>query len=414
MPLLPPANLRPVVLVVNDLARAASSQIATLLEGAEVVECPSSDAAWSTLVAGRRYSAVVTGKVDAYLGATATRLGVPVVTLDGTAISGLEETIAALRFIPRGSWAPIADGRHRPEEGGRLVTVCGPGGTGTSTLAAGLAGLAGPVGLAGADVSAGGGTGAAITANRGGNQPGWSVILADFALHADQAYLHGLPEPAVGLLDLATLAHARPLAAPDVACHSVPMSGYRLVPGLARPCHWTAVSPPAFDEVLDGVRSACRLVVADITGEFEGESDSGSMDVEERNHMARRCAATADVVVAVGAFGPAGWRRLSGMVNDLLDHGVDPARILPVVNRADHRHLSPGAPLRRHLCGLPVPVVELASFATDARVVPLDRAVALVAPLVASVSSLLSRVRPADRTTRPLRVAPGTLGLAAR
>lgn len=384
MPLLPPAELRPVVLVVNDLARATSSQIATLFEGAEVVECPSSDAASSTLVAGRRYSAVVTGKADAHLGATATRLGVPVVTLDETAMGDLEEAIAALRFVPRGSWAPILDASDRPEEGGRLVTVCGPGGTGTSTLAAGLAGSRLPA----------------------------SVILGDFALHADQAYLHGLPEPAVGLLDLVTLARARPLAAADVACHSVPMPGYRLVPGLARPCHWTAVSPPAFDEVLDVARTACQIVVADVTGEFEGESDSGSMEVEERNHMARRCAATADAVVAVGASGPAGWRRLSGIVDDLLDHGVDPARILPVVNRVDN--LSAGASLRRHLCGLPAPVVELASFATDAPVVPLDRVVTLVAPLVASVSALLTRVRPPDRITRPVRVAPGTLGLAAR
>src|SRR5579884_2431192 len=138
MPLLPSAASRPVLLIANDLARAVSSQFLSLFEGAEVVECPSSDAAWSALVTGRRYSAVVTRETDAHLGATATRLGVPLLTLDG-ANGDLENAVASLRRVPRASWAPTTEARQPPEGVARLVTVCGTGGTGTSTIAAGLA-----------------------------------------------------------------------------------------------------------------------------------------------------------------------------------------------------------------------------------------------------------------------------------
>jgi hypothetical protein len=36
------------------------------------------------------------------------------------------------------------------------------------------------------------------------------------------------------------------------------------------------------------MRSAFSVVVADVCGDTEGEADSGSIEVEERNHMAER------------------------------------------------------------------------------------------------------------------------------
>ncbi len=113
------------------------------------------------------------------------------------------------------------------------------------------------------------------------------LLLADFALRADQAFLHGAEDAPTGLLDLVEAGRYRPLSAVDARRHTLALGSRRLLPGLRRPEHWTAVSPPAFDAMLTGLLRFFGLVVADITGEFEGEVETGSLDVEERNHMAR-------------------------------------------------------------------------------------------------------------------------------
>src|SRR5205085_8227430 len=90
----------------------------------------------------------------------------------------------------------------------------------------------------------------------------------------------------------------------------------------------------AFDAALDGARRAYKAVVADIDNDVEGEQECGSIDVEERNLFARAISARADVVVVVGLPGPKGLHRLVRLVDALVEHHVDPGRILPVINRA--------------------------------------------------------------------------------
>src|SRR5579864_5060441 len=125
--------------------------------------------------------------------------------------------------------------------------------------------------------------------------------------------------------------------APNRRCSTtfaVPERGYRLLLGLRRRRAWSTIRPKAFHAALDGLRSAFRAVVADVDADVEGEDDGGSIDIEERNVMARATCATADVVVAVGVPGMKGIHSLAGVVTDLIDVGTPAGRIVAVINQA--------------------------------------------------------------------------------
>jgi len=204
--------------------------------------------------------------------------------------------------------APVVQGYR-----GRLVAVTGAGGTGRSTVSAALAqGLASdPRNL---DL----------------------VCLADLALHAEQAMLHGSPDvvPAVGELVEAHRAGTPSVDEVRRLTWQVTDRGYHLLLGLRRHCDWTAVRPRAFAAGLDGLRRAFRVVVADVDADLEGERATGSVDVEERNTIARVTALAADLVVVTGLPGMKGLHSLLRTTRDLLAHGVPAVRLLPVVNRA--------------------------------------------------------------------------------
>ncbi len=108
--------------------------------------------------------------------------------------------------------------------------------------------------------------------------------------------------------------------------------GYRLLLGLRRPRYWATIRPRAFEAAFDALRRSFGTVVCDVTADFEGEDDGGSIDVEERNVMARTAVQRADAVVVVGACGVKGLHALVRVVGDLLAAGVPAARMVPVVN----------------------------------------------------------------------------------
>jgi hypothetical protein len=429
--LLSPAPLRPVLLVVDDAAGTIVTRLRRDAPDAEVVAVRSAEAGWSALISGRRFSAVVApaaggagdgdrpalvaAGVDPHLVEAAATTGTPVLALGpGAALGALAAGVLPVADpVPRADWPPqLGPPTGDPEtlsklhrtggfvaapslDGGvagvspgpdglegRLVVVCGPGGTGASTLAAAVA--------------------RALARRRRG------ALLADFALRADQAMLNGLEDPAAGLLDLIEAGRYRRLTAIDARRHTVPAAGCRLLPGLRRSGHWTAVTPSLFDQLLAGLLELFDLIVADVTGEFEGEAETGSIDVEERNHMARRSALAADVVVVVGGIGNGG-HRLARVVDELLDLGVDPARILPVV-----RCLAYGSniesTIRSPVCGLPAPPVTVA-FAGEEGGGHFPSIA--VGDLVAAVSWFLADVVARDRRPPLVRVTPGSLGCVA-
>ncbi len=196
---------------------------------------------------------------------------------------------------------------------GRLVAVTGAGGVGRSTVATALsAGLA------------------ADPRDRG------LVVLADLALHAHQALLHDVGDVVPGLLELVEAHQGGALPPVEVRalCFVLADRGYDLLLGLRRHRDWTALRPRACEAALDSLRRSYRQVVADVDADVEGDAQCGSTDVEDRNLLARHSLVAADLVLAVGIPGVAGVQSQLRVVRDLLELGVDAARIVPVINRA--------------------------------------------------------------------------------
>jgi hypothetical protein len=291
------------------------------------------------------------------------------------------------------------DGGYR----GRLIAVTGPGGAGRSSVSIALA------------------QGLAADARNAG-----LVCLADLALNADHAMLHASPDVVPGVVELVE-AHRGGVPTIDAVRSLtwwVDERGYHLLLGLRRHRDWTAVRPRSFTAALDGLRRGFRVVVADIDDDLEGERTSGSVDVEDRNTMARVVVQAADLVVVVGAPGMKGTHSLLRVVRDLLDHGVPGDHVLPVVNRAP-RSPRARAELARSFgdllavsagsTGVPSPVHlparrNLDELLRDGARFPEP----WVAPVCGAVLALLDRDTSergiADHSPEPAAIVPGSLG----
>lgn len=412
----------------RDLARWATSAAVPC----EFVKCVSVEEVRARLASSRTFSALIVDSsvpgVDRDLVDVARRGGCAVLVVDdgrverdweGLGASALLESgfdrvdlVSALHATAR----PV--GRHdiafdgtRPEDTpppwrAPLVAVTGPGGTGASVVAMAVA-----QGLADDPRNAG------------------MVLLADLALHADQAMLHDARDVVPGLLELVD-AHRSGQPTPDevrALAFDVANRRYHLMLGLRRHRDWAALRPRAVEAALVGARASYRLVVADVDADVEGERECGSVEVEERNVLARAATSSADVVAVVGVTGPKGVHSLARTVREVLTV-VDPARVLPVVTRA------PRSPRRRAEISRALAVLVTAAGGvappSPALYIPewrhLDDAIrdgtrlptAATRPITTAVLSLLHRVAampaPAsgDDELRPLR--PGELGAWAR
>jgi hypothetical protein len=282
---------------------------------------------------------------------------------------------------------------------GQLISVCGPGGTGASVVAMALTqGLAADPRLAG------------------------RVVLADLALRADQAMLHDAADLGPGTQELVE-AHRLGRPEPDevwTTTFDVPRRGYRLLLGLRQPEAWSALRPRAIDASIVGLRRTFLAVVADVTGDVEGEVESGSVEVEERNHLARSAVLHSTVVVAVGAPGMKGVHSLAALIRSLTRVGVAPGRIIPLVNRSP-RSPRARAELARALASLlstsgtgaalagPVhlPERKVEDVLRDGGLLP----AALVDPVVDAVQAVAARQADSSppRASRSL-IKPGSLG----
>lgn len=196
---------------------------------------------------------------------------------------------------------------------GRLVAVTGGGGAGTSTVAMALA-----QGLA------------RLPGNTG------SVVLADLAGCGDLAMYHDVRDVMPGLQELV---EAHRSTSPSRAVvrrllFDIDERGYSLLLGLRRSRDWTALRPRALDAAVESLRASFRAVVADVRPEFDGEAETGSVDLEERNGPSRVAAVGADVVVVCGDASLKGIHALIRTEREVLGVGVDAGRVLRVVTRA--------------------------------------------------------------------------------
>ncbi|HLI00557.1 MAG TPA: hypothetical protein VKV06_07205 [Acidimicrobiales bacterium] len=390
---------------------------------AEFVKCVSSEEVRARLASGRAYSALLVdaslASFDRDLVAAAATSYTPVIAITdgrGPAWSPGELGVAAvlpaafdreqLVDVLTASAHPIARGDELPPLlaavsapaawRGRLVAVCGPGGTGASTTAIATA------------------QGLGTDARYGGR-----VLLADLALRADQAMLHDAGDLGPGVQELV---EAHRLGRPDLAeigsyTFDVPRRGYRLLLGLRRPSAWAALRPRATEAAVASLRQAFQLVVADVTGDVEGEAEGGSLDVEERNHLARCCVLQADLVLVVGSPGFKGIHTLASTLRALVDAGVDQGGLVAVLNRAPRSprarseiaqavaHLAPAIALTTPVW---IPERPLEPALRDGTPLPAP----VVQPLTAAVRSLLER-RPAQLGAEvggPTLIEPGSLG----
>ena len=283
---------------------------------------------------------------------------------------------------------------------GLVAAVCGPGGVGTSTVAAALA-----QGL-GHDT----------------RTPG-DVVLADLALHAEQAMLHDVRDVVPGIQELVEAHRSGRPGADEVRAltFDVVERRYHLLLGLRRARYWAMLRPRSFEAAVSSLRAVFGAVVCDITADFEAEDDAGSADVEERNLMARTAARSADVVLAVGRPGVKGLHSLVRVLADLSGCGVPAGRIVPVVNEAPRQPRS-RAEITRALADLAVPAMgggrTVAPVFLPSRRV--DEAVRDAAPwpaplpvtLARSFHAVVERLGPAGDAGSPEleRVVPGAVG----
>jgi hypothetical protein len=392
---------------------------------AEFVKCVSAEEVRVRLKSGRRHSALLVDasspSLDRDLVDAAVEAGTPVVVVRdsrgsrfslrdlhvsaelpaGFTRDELVEVLAThCRVVGRGDDLPaaVAD-PPAPLWMSHLFAVCGPGGTGASTVAIALA-----QGLASDPRYAGG------------------VLLADLARHADQAMLHDAMDLGPGVQELVEAHRVRRPDPEEVrrTTFGVPRRGYLLLLGLRQPEGWSALRPRAVDASLDGLRRSFGAVVADITGDFEGASEGGSADVEERNHLARATALRATVVLAVGAPGLKGMHSLGCLIRSLAGIGVAPGRIVAVVNRAPRspraradsaRALAAvlsGSDVELALSG-PVHVPERKIEETLRDGTPLPGPI--VDPVLRAAGLVANRLSDsAPPAAHPTRIAPGSLG----
>ncbi|HVM53670.1 MAG TPA: hypothetical protein VM262_10780 [Acidimicrobiales bacterium] len=310
----------------SEVSRWATAAIVP----AEFVKCVSPEEVRARLASGRSWSAALLDgslpAVDRDLLAAARDAGCAPIVVDDRETTRWRSIGAAavlpsvfdrgtlldvLASVARSVEHPV----HLPDLGGTagddgasalVAAVCGPGGTGASTCAAALA-----QGLAAS---------------------GRATVLADLALHAEQAVLHDVHDIVPGIQELVE-AHRNGTpsdAEVKALTFEIVERGYAVLLGLRRARHWPTLRPRAFAAAFASLRGAFDALVCDITADFEGEDDAGSADVEERNVAARTASAEADVVVVVGRPGVKGVHALIRVIADVAGAGTPAARVLPV------------------------------------------------------------------------------------
>jgi hypothetical protein len=395
---------------------------------AEFVKCLSAEEVAARLASGRPFSALVADgclpAVDRDLVARATASGCAVLVVDDRRVNrdwaglgvarvlpadfGRDDLLHALaaeaRMVQR-SHARAEDLVARPVPTGwrgTVVAVTGPGGTGASTVAMALAQALGD------DVRQAG-----------------MVLLADLRLHAELAMLHDAGDVCPGVQELVESHRGGLPSADEVRSLVLTPAGrpYHLLLGLRRARFWPALRPQAFAAAFESLEHAFRIVVCDVDADLEGEDDGGSVDVEERNVMARTAAARAQVVFAVGLPTMKGLHGLVRVIDGLLAFGVAADRILPVLNRAPRSARSRAA-LTSSLAELVSPLARAAGSGIDVAgpiFLPerrIEEALrdgvrlpsALTAPLAGAFRAVTERARPGSADDAPEPVRPGSLG----
>ncbi|MGH9189908.1 MAG: hypothetical protein ACRD0Q_07750 [Acidimicrobiales bacterium] len=395
---------------------------------AEFVKCVSAEEVRARLASGRRFSALVADAglpgVDRDLCTAAGSAGCAVLVVDtdtdrdwlalGAARVlpsdfGRDDLLSALASAASPVNQPALDpdaftSRPPPTTWrGSVVAVTGPGGTGASTAAMALA--------------------QALGQDAAGDGQVRQVVLADLRLNAEQGMLHRCDDVVPGVQELVQahrLGRLAPEAVRALAFDAVD-HGYHLLLGLPRSRFWPALRPRSFEAAFDSLQATYAVTVCDVDADLEGEDVGGSIEVEERNVMARTAIVRADAVVVVGLPSVKGIHSLVRVMGDLAAFGVAPERVLPVLNR------TPRSPRSRArlaatvaelgsatLSGVPgglvfLPEREIERHTLEGSPLPGE----LGSLLVGALGALMRRVPdqpPGSVPCQPEQIRPGSLG----
>jgi hypothetical protein len=160
------------------------------------------------------------------------------------------------------------------------------------------------------------------------------VVLADLTLDGLHRGLHGIEQGAPGLPELVASCRFAPPAPATLqdSIHRV-VGGYDLLPGLRHHHDWVTVGSRSAAMLVAFLRSERATVVAHVDRDLEGEADTGSFDVEDRNVLARTAVRAADLVVVAGGRDRTGRQALLTTREALGRFGIPEARTLGVAVR---------------------------------------------------------------------------------
>lgn len=328
----------------TELGRWSTSGAAPV----DVLRCLGGDEALATLGSGRRASALLVdarSALDRDLVAAAAAQEVPtVVVSDGSvhrdwdalgcaAVIDAEFGRDRLLAVLTEHTAPV-DRSRRP---GRVtlaqrdlpptsfVAVLGTGGSGTSTVAMGVAqSLAETPPTRQADDTR------RTRADAGQND----VLLVDGARRGELAMYHDVGDVIPGLPELVE-AHRNDRLDPHGAralTFAIERRGYDLLLGRRRPADWVVLRRRAVEASVDTLARSYRVVVMDVDADLDGESETGSADVGDRHSVTAIALDRADVVLVVARPGMKGLHALAGLVDEVVGAGVPPVRVQPVIN----------------------------------------------------------------------------------
>ncbi len=266
---------------------------------------------------------------------------------------------------------------------GSLVAVCGSHGAGASTLAMALAqGVAQQLGSAG------------------------SVALVDLRLPGDLAMYHDQPDAPSAVMSLVEAHRGASLgtAATESLLMPIPERGYDVLWGARRSREWTALRPRAVQASMASLTRAYRYVIADCDHELDGEPETGSVDLEERNCLTRTAIHECDLCVVVTRTDMKSVYDCVRIVRELVEHNVGLDSILVVFNSAPRSpaHKAGLTATLRALLGDACPVTSPIFVARKdlegihRRVAPLPSSV--VNPICSAVLQVLDRASAASRS----------------
>lgn len=389
----------------------------------DLIKCMSADEVDAVLGSGRQLSALLVDAglvtIDRDIVGRALDAGTPTLVIDDGRSYRDWESLGAAEVLPHRldpdrlvealsrHCVPLGGSERRiartsfdtsPDRRASVISVTGGGGVGSSTISIAVAQALGDSG------GPGGGT----------NQ----VVLVDGMPRGDQAMYHdvgdvipGLPE----LVDALGIDELDPTEL-DSFLFDVAPRPYRLLLGTRRPREWVTLRPRGVEATFDLLERHHDVVVIDHDRDVDGEAETGSVDVEELNGVARATIGRAQLLLAVGTPGLKGMHDLARLLHELIDAGAPAERLQPVLNRAP-RNPPTRANLARTLARLSPPeVVVPPIFVPQVRhLEDCHRSVRrlpgpLVRPLAMRTRLLLDDVGVRTPEDAPQLVRPGDLG----